>query len=141
MYIYQQGFRSRIMQTIPFVIFLSVLILIPYLYSCADTLTCSYRELIWDSTFTILDPALVFSQWAIISSIAILFSPKSIFRSWLRFVAWSIPLSIAFIVVTPVSSGAFMDLFPFYRNDAACLAGGLFAALSLILIIWKYFFR
>ncbi len=32
-----------------------------------------------------------------------------------------------------------MDFFPFYRDDAARLAGEVFAAASLILIIWKWF--
>jgi hypothetical protein len=30
-----------------------------------------------------------------------------------------------------------MDLFPFYRDDAARLAGEVFAGVSLLLIIWK----
>ena len=32
-----------------------------------------------------------------------------------------------------------MDFFPFYRDDAARLAGQVFAVASPILITWKYF--
>ena len=121
---------------IPFVIFLAILILVPILYSCADTLTCSLRGLIWSSTFTILDPIFVFTQWAIISSILVFFSKKETFRSWLKLAVWAIPLALVFIFITPVSSSAYMDFFPFYRDDAARLAGGLFAVASLVLLLF-----
>ena len=134
-----QNLKSYIYQAIPLAIFLAILILIPVLYSCADATSCSLRSLVWNLTFPVLDPVFIFAQWAIVPSIAVLFFRWSTFRSWLRFVAWAIPLSIIFIALIPVnSSGAYMDLFPFYRDDAARLAGEVFAAASLVLIIWRW---
>lgn len=63
----------------------------------------------------------------------------AIFGAWLKFAVWAIPLSILYIWATPVNSNSFMDLFPFYRDDAARLAGVLFTIASLLLILWKWF--
>ena len=64
---------------------------------------------------------------------------RSIFNSWLKLAAWMIPLSVLFIAVTPVNfTGIGIDFFPFYRDDAARLAGGVFAGVSLVLITWKF---
>lgn len=69
-------------------------------------------------------------------SFVLIFIPRNIFNSWLKFAAWAIPLAIIFIAMTPVVDNS---LLPFSRDDAARLAGGVFSALSLLLIIWKWF--
>ena len=125
-------------EIIPLIIFLAILVAVHFLYVCADTISCPLRGIIWNTTFTTLDPALVFTQLAVIPAVLICFIPRKVFYSWLKFAAWAIPLAIIFIAFTPVNSNAFMDFFPFYRDDAARLAGELFATISLILIVYKW---
>ncbi|MHB1163294.1 MAG: hypothetical protein ACYCZZ_02095 [Minisyncoccota bacterium] len=71
----------------------------------------------------------------------LVFVPRSIFISWLKLAAWMLPLSFFYIATTGVTSsqGFGMNLFPFYRDDAARLAALVFDAASALLIVWKYF--
>lgn len=82
-------------------------------------------------------PLFFFALYFLPLAIVLAFVPRNIFNSWLKLALWAIPLSIIFIAVTPVNSNAFMDFFPFYRDDAARLAAEVFTAISLVLIIWR----
>jgi len=84
-------------------------------------------------------PLLIFSLWVLFITILVFFMTDQVFRSWIILSVFLIPICGLFIVSTPISSHAFMDLYPFYRDDAARLSGEIFAAVSLIIIIWKYF--
>ena len=81
-------------------------------------------------------PLYFFSLFSLPIVIVLAFVPREIFKSWLKLAAWAIPLAIIFIASTPVID---TSLLPFSRSDAARLAGGVFSATSLVLIIWKYF--
>ena len=83
-------------------------------------------------------PLYFFSLFFLPIAIVLIFVPRHIFISWLKLAAWAIPLSILYIATTPVNSNAWINFFPFYRDDAARLAGEVFAAASLLLILWKY---
>ena len=64
---------------------------------------------------------------------------ENIFKLWIKFATWFVSLSIIFIALIPVSwTGIGLNLFPFYRDDAARLMAEVFTALSLALIIWRY---
>lgn len=85
-------------------------------------------------------PLFTFSLWALFAVIVTAFFSEKIFKSWLKFAAWAIPLAIVFIWTTHVNfTGIGMDFFPFYRDDAARLAGEVFTAISLILIAYRAF--
>ncbi|MCX6786235.1 MAG: hypothetical protein NTU85_00170 [Candidatus Kaiserbacteria bacterium] len=106
---------------------------------CANTYKFNdYTGCLDSSIKSIGFPLLIFSLWVLLATFVAIFFSEKIFRSWLKFVAWAIPLAIIFIAITPVSSTAVMDFFPFYRDDAARLAGEVFSVISLIIIIWKW---
>jgi len=109
-------------------------------YICSNTYKFNdYVGCLDSSIQNIGFPLLIFSLWALLATVVTAFFSERIFHSWLKFAALAIPLAIIFIALTPVSSYAFMDLFPFYRDDAARLAGQVFSGVSLVLIIWKWF--
>lgn len=99
-----------------------------------------YRTWIDSNFLEVVNPLYNFSLFVLPIAIILVFIPRHIFNSWLKFAVWAIPLVIIFIALTPVSfTGLGMDFFPFYRNDAARLAGEVFSGVSFILIIWKWF--
>ncbi len=85
-------------------------------------------------------PLYFFSLYAFLGVLLVAFVPRHIFISWLKFALWALPLSFIFIALTPVNwMGIGLDLFPFYRDDAARLSGGLVTVASFILIGMRYF--
>ena len=131
--------KNKIVQFIPVLI---ALVAIGFRYFsnwCIDSSSFCYGTLAHQIALSFTKPLFFFSLFLLPITIILIFIPRSTFNSWLKFAAWAIPLAIIFIALTPVSSYAYMDLFPFYRDDAARLAGGVFAGVSLILIIWKWF--
>ena len=98
-----------------------------------------YTGCLDSSIKSIGSPLFIFSLWMLFIAVVTAFFSGNIFNSWLKLTAWAIPLSIIFIALVPVSSpGTYLDLFPFYRDDAARLAGEIFAVASLALITWKF---
>lgn len=66
------------------------------------------------------------------------FLPESVFRAWMNFAKWWVPLQIILVVLTPEGTpGAFITILD--KQFAAIILSSLFAGISLILIIWKYF--
>lgn len=106
----------------------------------ADGHIC-FRTLLDRTYLYTINPVFYFTIFFFPVALVLALVPRDIFKSWFKFAVWAIPLAIILIALTPDSNpGAYMDFFPFYRDDAARLAGGVFAAASLVLIIWKYFF-
>lgn len=65
------------------------------------------------------------------------FLPDTVFRGWSKFVVWWVPLQMLLVAITPESApGALVDLLP--QQTVAILLSGLFAIISLIIIVWKY---
>lgn len=84
-------------------------------------------------------PTLLFSSYLFLVVLVAVFFSENIFVSWLKFATWAVPLSILLIILTPDSNpGAFIEILPFYRDDAARLAGQVFSAISLALLTWKF---
>ena len=84
-------------------------------------------------------PLYFFALFFLPLALILIFVPRHIFVSWLKFALWALPLSFIFIMTTPVNwTGIGLDLFPFYRDDAARLAGQAFAVISALLVVWKY---
>lgn len=93
-----------------------------------------------DSTISgIGEPLLIFSILLVVILSILLFLNKNIFKSWLRFAAWWIPLSIILIVITPETSNSWMPLYFIGKGTVTVLMAGIFSIISLILIAWKTF--
>ena len=110
-----------------------------FFHICGNTYEFnSYTGCLDSSIKNIGSPLLIFSLWLLLCVVTTTLFSEKIFHSWLKFAVWAIPLCFILIAVTPVTSNSIIDFFPFYRDDAARLAGGIFAAVSLIIIIWKW---
>lgn len=132
--------KNKIIQFIPILIALLAIGFRYFSNWCIFTIGVCYGTTISHISLTITKPLYNFSLYLLPIAIIVAFIPRSIFNYWLKFVAWAIPLAIIFIALTPVSfTGLGMDFFPFYRDDAARLAGEVFSGISLLLIIYKRF--
>jgi len=130
--------KTKIIQFIPALIALVIICFRLFSQWCIVTSSLCYGTWIHQIYLEVTNPFFYFTVLLLPVTIVLVFIPQSIFNSLLKLAVWMVPLSIIFIVLTPDSNpGAYMDFFPFYRDDAARLAGGVFAVASLILIIWR----
>lgn len=66
------------------------------------------------------------------------FLPEPVFRTWVNFGKWWVPLQIVLVALTPEGTpGAFITILD--KQFATIILSALFTVISLILIIWKYF--
>ncbi|MDP2665140.1 MAG: hypothetical protein Q8P23_00630 [bacterium] len=128
--------KNKITQFIPAVLALAVIGFRYFGLWCTEAGNLCYRTWLDRTFLEITNPLDSFARYFLVIALVLIFIPRSIFISWLKFAAWAIPLSILYIAMTPVIDNS---LIPFSRDDAARLAGELFTAASLVLIIWKYF--
>lgn len=131
--------KTKITQFIPVLLALLVIGFSYFSQWCTSTGQICFRTVLDRMIPEITYPLYFFAFFLLPIAIILVFIPRTIFNSWLKFAVWAIPLAIIFIALTPVSfTGLGLDFFPFYRDDAARLAGQVFSAISLILIIWKF---
>ncbi|MBI5003526.1 hypothetical protein HZC00_00315 [Candidatus Kaiserbacteria bacterium] len=64
---------------------------------------------------------------------------EEVFRAWLRFAYWWVPLSIVLTLITPGGSGGFGIPNVIDQETVAFVFASLFSIISLIIIIRKYF--
>lgn len=85
-------------------------------------------------------PIYYFALYAWPAVLATLFARGQIFKFWLKFAMYYIPIAFLLVALTPVmqAPGTFLDPFPFYRVNAAELAGQVFSVATFILVIWRY---
>lgn len=128
--------KTKIIQFVPLIL---AILTIGFRYFglwCTEVGNLCYRTWLDRTFLEITNPLDSFARYFLVASLVIIFIPREIFKSWLKLAVWMIPLSIIYIASTPVID---TSLIPFSRDDAARLAGGVFAVISLILITWKYF--
>jgi len=130
--------KTKLTQLIPVVLALLIIGFRYFSNWCIDVASSCYGTWIHQISLTFTKPLYFFALALLPIAIIVIFIPRKVFMSWIKLAAWMIPVSIIFIALTPVNSNAFMDFFPFYRDDAARLAGEVFSTISLILIIWKW---
>ncbi len=132
--------KTKIIQFVPALLALLSIGFSYFSQWCTTAGQICFRTLLDRMIPEITYPLYFFSLYLLPIAVILVFISRSIFNSWLKLAAWAIPLSIIFIATTPVNfTGIGMDFFPFYRDDAARLAGEVFSAISLVLIVWKWF--
>lgn len=119
-----------------------VLIVACYLFGyfamlCGVNAQCELANLLNDYSFTVFKPLWVFSLFSIPAVLLLPIVKERVFKTWLRFAAVWIILSVIVIADTPISINAWWSMFDFVREDAAKLMGILFSALSLFLLAWQ----
>lgn len=130
--------RTKVIQFVPVSLALLAIGLRYISNWCIDSVSSCYGSLVHQQYQYFTSPLYFFALFFLSLSVILVFVPRSIFSSWLKFAAWAIPLAILYIWTTPVNSNAWMDLFPFYRDDAARSAATLFSIVSLILILPRW---
>lgn len=76
--------------------------------------------------------------FVLLFSLITYFLPESVFRAWVNFTKWWVPLQILLVALTPESSGGYFVVI-LDKQFVAIILSGLFAIISLLLILWKWF--
>lgn len=129
--------KTKIIQFIPAILALLAIGFSYFSLWCTEFGQLCYRTWLDAIFLSIVNPLYFFSLYFLPIVIILSFVPREIFKSWLKLAVWAIPISILYIWATPVWD---TSLLPFSRDDAARLAGGIFSAVSLALIIISEFF-
>src|SRR3989344_4285995 len=128
--------KNKIIQFIPAVL---AIVAIGFLYFsqwCIPEGHACFQTFLDRIFIYLTSPIYFFALYFLPIAIILAFVQREIFKSWLKLIVWIIPLLVLYIWTTPVWNNS---LLPFNRDDAARLAGQVFATLSLVLIVWKYF--
>lgn len=128
--------KTKIIQFIPTLIALAVIGFRYFSQWCISEGQACFRSFLDRTYLSITYPFFVFSLFLLPIVLILAFVPRRIFNSWLKFAMWALPLAFIYIAMTPVWDSSWL---PFVRDDAARLAGGVFAVISLLLIAYKYF--
>lgn len=128
--------KTKIIQFIPATFALIAVGFSYFSLWCIFTTRVCYGTIISHISLSITQPLYFFSLFFLPLAIILAFVPRATFNSWLKFAAWTAPLLVIFIATQPVAPSSFLST---DRDDAARLAGQVFAVISLLLIIWKYF--
>lgn len=129
--------KNKLIQFVPALLALVAIGFSYFSIWCIFTTRVCYATVIDHISFTITQPLYFFSLFFLPIALILAFIPRHIFNSWLKFAVWALPLLLILVATQPVVSG-FLST---NRDDAARLAGQVFAGISLILIVWKYFTR
>jgi len=130
--------KTKITQFVPAILVLGAIGFSYFSQWCTAVGQACFRTVLDRIIPEVTYPLYFFSLYFLPLAIVLIFIPRHLFNSWLKFAAWTVPLAFIFIATTPVNwTGIGINFFPFYRDDAARLAGGVFAVASLALIIWK----
>ncbi len=107
-------------------------LMLDFLYRNTSLLSMStYRSMI--------EPLFFMSIPLSISSFFLLFLREEIFRAWLRFAYWWIPVSVFFIYLSSASSGGGFGMPNVFDEESVSLIfSALFLLISFILMLVKY---
>jgi nitrogen fixation-related uncharacterized protein len=126
--------KNKITQFIPVTL---VLVVVGFRYFsrwCTGVDQVCFQTIIDRMIPVVTYPLFFFAIFLLPIAIILVFVSQGIFNSWLKFAAWALPLAFIYIAMTPVWDSSFL---PFTRDDAARLAGGVFAAISLLIILYR----
>lgn len=120
----------KIKQTIPFFLTILGIALEYFFYWCVYSVDVCRGSLFYQS-FDFIKPLYLFSLTILPLGVILIFMQEKVFKSWLKFAVWWIPLSALFITLTPVTSNSWMPLYEIVRDDVAWFFGILFLCISV----------
>lgn len=120
----------KIKQAIPLFLVLLAILLEYVTYWCVYSAGVCHGSLFHQS-FEFIKPLYLFSLTTLPLGVTLLFVQEKVFKSWLKFAVWWIPLSLFFIATTDTSSHSWMPLYEVLRDDAAWFFGILFLCISV----------
>jgi hypothetical protein len=131
--------KKRLAQLVPAVLALVGIVSARASYWCMYTTGTCYGTWVSHIYQYVTNPLYNFALYFLPAAVLLIFVPRDAFKSWLKFAVWALPLALISIAMTPVNwTGIGIDLYPFYRDDAARLAGGLVSGLTLILVLLSW---
>lgn len=89
-----------------------------------------------DSIEVVGIPLFIFALFTLPVTFILILFPKA-FGPWLKFAIGWILFSALVIAITPATSNSWMPLYSFVKEDVAWFMGGVFAVISLGIIVWK----
>lgn len=104
---------------------------------CSFDRSCSFYSLTNEFIFTVIKPVRIYSLYAVIPTLAVLFISPRVFNTWFKFALGWLALSVVFITFTPTWSNTWMPLYSFVKEDTAKVMAVLFTLISLVLITVK----
>lgn len=125
--------KNKIVQFIPVILALLVIGFRYFSLWCINSVLSCYGTWLHQIALSFTKPLYNFTLFFLPIAIILAFVPREIFKSWLRFAAWALPLILILVATQPVVS-SFLST---NRDDAARLAGQVFSALTLLLILWR----
>ncbi len=132
--------KNKIIQLIPTTLIIMIVVFSYFSQWCSGTGQICYGSLIDRMIPEITYPAYFFALYILPIAITLIFVSRTVFNSWFKLAVLVLPLLFIFVATTPVNwTGIGLNLFPFYRDDAARVAGGFFTVVSLLFIAWRYF--
>ncbi|MFA5942470.1 MAG: hypothetical protein WC798_02245 [Candidatus Paceibacterota bacterium] len=126
--------KNKITQLIPAILALVVIGFRYFSLWCIFTTRVCYSTVIDHVALSVTQPLYNFSLFFLPIALILIFIPRHLFNSWLKFAAWTLPILLILVATQPVVS-SFLST---NRDDAARLAGQVFAGASLLLIIYKW---
>jgi len=126
---------TKVIQLIPALFILASISFRYFSLWCIDSISSCHGSWINQEYQYFTGPLYSFSLFLLPLVIILIFVPRNIFNTWLKFTVWMILLSILHIALTPVSSTGWMNFFPYYRDDAARYTSIIFLVVSLTLIL------
>ncbi|MBU6214373.1 hypothetical protein KGM48_00815 [Patescibacteria group bacterium] len=125
--------RKNVLQFLPVLICATTLGFGEFSRWCVREGNFCYRTVIDQVIPSIIYPAYFFALYTLPIALVLVFVPRPVFKSWLKFAVWAIPLAVIRIAFTPVYPGG-MNLFSYVRDDAARDMGFIFMIVSLLVI-------
>ena len=125
---------KKITQSVPALLALVAIGFANFSQWCVSSGHICFRTLLDQMIPELTYPLYFFSLFFLPVALILIFTPRHIFISWLKLAALMLPLIFLIIATQPFVS-SFLST---NRDDAARLAGQIFAGLSVILIVWKY---
>ncbi|MEK7100611.1 MAG: hypothetical protein AAB921_00760 [Patescibacteria group bacterium] len=130
---------NSILRTAPLLIILAGL-LFGYLgMRCGINSSCPVAALLSDFAFSLFKPLWIFSLFSLPIGVALLFAKQKVFKTWLHFAFWWLPLSVIVIYILSSGGRGMMPLYSYSQGGVAIVMGSLFTIISLGVIGWKQF--
>lgn len=126
----------KIRQAIPLFLVLLGISLSYIAHWCVYSIGTCYGSLVQQS-FDLLTPIYLFSLVTLPLTVVLFFVPSSVFKSWLKFAVWWVPLSVPVIVAASEPGSAMMPIYSFIQKDAVFLMSSLFVMVSVGMIVGK----
>lgn len=133
--------KTKIIQSVPALITLLFIGFSYFSQWCSGAGQACFRTIVDRMIPVVTFPLYFFSIFFLPIALILIFVPRHLFISWLKFAVWAIPLSFIYIATTPVSSPAQgFGMFPGgpNRTEISINNGLIFLVLSLIVVILAF---